>query len=590
MKRKIFSLALALMMIVSVTTALPVSATTGTIIDLNAIEDVEYSNSNMLRSSDKTAKPSTTIVSWDTAGRLRLLSDKEDGKSAVWTISDVAAEGNYEIYASAALGTSSDDKTANRIAANQTVSVSVNEGEEKTATVIGTDGGNDAVLNSLGIYSLVAGENTLQITYNAPSSAPALCIFDFRLVKTDKTETAPFVNINAYTTTTVQQGEDKTSYNASGDIRTIPSSVSDEYAAWISPGFNKVFSGWCGGVSTTVTAPEAGYYDVLVAAGVTGGSEAEVVVDNAIVAGTLEPTATNTDVAINNLGRIYLDGTTQELTYYLYNPSGQCNTFDIRLEKSANQAAQPIIINARYSDRNSGTSEISGYTKVSENQAGWANSGSARLAGDTNYVEYDVNILEAGYYNVFTATGSGDTAKIDLYVDNTKCTNGARLIDSNSTATGSTWYSPDETFIARVYLEDGPATIKLTGGTGTGAYYLYNIKLEKVDVTEDTIRITDKDDNVLSSVTAGSTICAEFVSSDTSSARLFLVQYEAVSGDIKKLVATSYSSAVTYTLNGKNFYTTTLNTRNLSGYVKAFLWKDDGSLAPLEGTIQLDVN
>ena len=591
MKAKILSLALALMMIVSVFVALPVAAETGgKPIILNAIENVTLGSSNYcyMTDADKSKEPSTTVVDWANIGRVRLIVGNKSKAYATWSV-NVDVSGNYEIFVAAARGTTSDSG----IAADSKVFVTVNGGTEQTAAIKGTDSVVDVVSNSLGVYELSAGAvNTLKIAYGE-SEKPDLSIYSFKLVKV---EDPVEVNIPANFDKLIKTEGASGSAYAKSDY-TISDRVNCD---WATNGAVAVPGTYGGGFWESFTAPESCYYDVWVAVGAASacdGSQVVAWVGNQAVRGTITSNARATAVGFN-LGRIYIEEGQNKIAVVVKNARPETSSlglalYDARLEKSENQNdSDAYVIDAQTFDPSTSANTISSNTfwaSVTQNRAGWATNG-YKHSSNLPKTSYTLSVATAGYYDVYVGASTGYNGKISVSANGGKI-DGATLVDSN---TAGSYTEVDSTYIGKVYLNKGLNTITMGTAANTTSYHLYNIKFEPTELpAPNVIRITDALNNDLSDVDGGSKVYAEVALPEGShSVMIFLAQYSG-SGDEKTMLVTTFAeetATAAYTVGGYNFYKTSLTTLEDEGILKAFLWKADETLAPLLATETVEVN
>jgi len=334
-------------------------------------------------------------------------------------------------------------------------------------------------------------------------------------------------------------------------------------------------------LSTTVNVPEAGYYDVYLAAGTVKASYAKVTVDGYVAAGTIQATATTTTAKENNLGRIWVNvGDT--LTINVLPNGGYTNVYDLMLRYSDDQTSVPAqVVSAGVDGTVTALGAPVSFGAAQSDATSWIPGGQALYRytspDDHSYGTYNVKLYEDGWYDIYLGAYDYTAATVSLGY---KIFDGEELIVPTRTlvgATGSTDSNSASILVASVYLTKGEHTIKLEA-TG-GADYVYGMKFEYIgdEKTSGTITFTED----------GSDVFAEVVIADAD-AVLFLVQYEGTGAE-KRMVANSYAAAnAPSTKDGTNyFYKAQLKTIG-SGEVKAFLWKADGSFAPLCAPVTLN--
>jgi len=465
------------------------------------------------------------------------------------------------------------------------------------------EAGGTATANGAETATVEAGET---VTLNAtPDDGYAFIGWHdgTAIVDSNATYTVTVTETKTYTakfqlTATVLNATEMTKSHSSGYHTT--QTASSKNVSWAADTGYKMCTTSFVGVKGNVTIDEDGWYDVTVAYG-TSRSDVLGVVDFGTSTGysvdlqaLLPTTGAHATCNAASLGSIYLTAGDYPINVYLKQKvsSGWYATiYSIKIDESE----APSVVNINGGRPTSGSSvEVSATMDWSNSGLpSWVNYGSARIDGPSQSYTYTAMVPATGYYTVKIAVGAtaNTSPRINFAVD------GVPVVEEmyiNSATSGSNGNLQDigVTTLARVYLTGGSRTFTVSGVQNMHACRVYNILLVAEDLPEaNTIRITDDDDNDVSYFAAGERVTAE-VALDPSveGANIFIVQY-AGSGDEKIMVASTFTgaaSSLAYSTEDYNFYR--VKTTVVSGVteIKAFVWKTDGSFAPLCAPVTLN--
>ena len=575
MKRKILSFALALMMIVSVAAALPVSAETT--VDIDAVGYSSIPNTTVNKdyvyygSSDKSSTPDTDVVSWATKGRVRLIAGNKTKATVIWELT-VPESGSYEIFTAATRGTSSDSG----VAADGEAFVTVNGGTEQTVTIKGTDLGTDVALNSLGVYTLSADSaNTLQISYAGTKGDPALCLFNFMLVKTedvqpDPEEPEPETPIEV--SGTILLDKSKTMYLNTTDEEVVTSTdYGDNYL--VLKGGAKTYNAGGYYLNQLVDVKETGYYGVTAnyaRASSTNLWAIEVMASSTgkFTSRQLPPTGSNTTYETASLGYIYLEQGEQYIRIKgVGNGTGRVASVTLTKDVFTEDLEEETTIIPTGAGNLVDQNNV--YTKAES-----AYVDTLYLRASTSYVTVGIYTQNEGMYNLsFNGRLWGSsTGHIPFYL------NGVQEFDYIIRPTGSVAVHN----LGKIHLKEGINEIKINGTNIISQFK--SITLTRDTGITDTSLVIENEDGERMPYTvasglkayASATIVKE--ADSPSNYLLAIAQYS----DERNMVAANVQPVdmSSEPLNSVKKVRIPLVMEASGGYIKAFLW-DEVTHAPI---------
>ncbi len=464
MKRKILSLALALIMIVSVATAIPVSAVTE-VPDIikNAADLVtgEYSGTKSLLS------PNGGTATWASEGLITM-----DSASSYATFSfDIKTPGAYDIYVA---WSGADADVYAYIGDNTDISIERKVAVKKDAATSGDDAKLVPIENKIASkVGFTTGSHKLKI------SATSGAIFGIKLVYAGNTEL--IVDASGSNTATSEGGN-----NFRREANEISGYYNDKTLDWADNGCMDLYNA-DSYADYQMYIPVAGMYRIYSAAGSTSSNSiVEFSYNDVTMSSALVNTGANKVLAEVEIAEIEL-------------PAGLIS-FRLKNTTAARQFHYNLRFEYFYPNTTSPTVSALTSTKLSNenwsvpctattNNTGWASSSGLKQAGSYwNGFSNTFTIAESGHYDVILAYGTKNSdAQAEVAFN--KTSNSADVqtsppdsvdLQASPPATGSNAVVGEAT-LGTVYLNAGENTVEtwLKAGDSSSqfAFAYYGLKL-----------------------------------------------------------------------------------------------------------------
>ena len=366
------------------------------------------------------------------------------------------------------------------------------------------------------------------------------------------------------------------------------------------------WNGQTTGLNYTLNTPDrlAGYYEVYVAAGNAATAKATATVGESTTGKVVvTETASRTTANETYLGRIYIPAGESTFEIRFEVGSDKLNVYDIMLKYSDDQTKPiplPVILNLGSATMPNG---VGGgpWDNTQTDSSSWITGKAIMLSGAKSVYDEKQNLVlsatikEEGWYDIYVGAYSatiggtfysGNGFLLDVYDNDAKIAENVSFGD----LTGNTSKAAKTVLVASAYFEAGTHTIKIVAAKEVAILVGMQFVYAGADKTATALTFTDKNGKVVSTISEGSEIFAEVTSATVTDGVIFFAQY-AGSGAEKRLVATSFSEAkAAYAGRGTNLYRAMVKVAEGADEVKAFLWKKDGSYAPVMAAATISVN